>query len=228
MIGPAVQVPLIAAAAGWGSALAVPVVVVAIVCSILAAEMLSYGTKTGLWFVRQTVRLLPEYKRERYEEEWSADVLAKSDGDKHHLSAMLWGALTVWAAIAQSGVRERLTAYVRSDQGDRLGARMVFGMVYGLHSGLFGWLDFGQVFGLALGLAFGLVAGLAFGPTLIRYDGLFCGLVFGVVFGLVGMQALGLVYGPVVGTVGFVAGLSNWFAPILGARLMNGIRARLT
>lgn len=99
---------IVAAVDGWGTALTIPVIVVAVVCSIVATELSSYGTKLGLWLVRVSANLISDSKRDRWIAEWSADVATKSDGGKHEISALIWALGAPVAAARTSDVPARL------------------------------------------------------------------------------------------------------------------------
>lgn len=93
---------------------------VSIGLNLVASELFGYGTRVGLWFVRLWSRLLPPDQRDRYREEWEADVIRISQGanpgissGNHHLTAMTWGFLTLRPALALSNARHRL---VHSDR----------------------------------------------------------------------------------------------------------------
>jgi hypothetical protein len=77
--------------------------------NVVASEVFGYGTCVGLWFVRQSVRLLPPEQRARCREEWEADVIWKASGNggNHHLTAMMWGAGTFRTAVFRSQMWRR-------------------------------------------------------------------------------------------------------------------------
>lgn len=99
----------------WAAALAVPTVVVAILCSILANEITSYGTKAGLWIVKAVVRLLPEHLQDRYREEWTCDVLNRSDNGSHHLSSLVWALGIAVSAIRLSRPHRAIRAWIDAE-----------------------------------------------------------------------------------------------------------------
>ncbi len=212
----------------------------AVVVSILATKFPSY---LGLLMVRLSTLLLPPAKRERYREEWSADVTQKAE-DGHQLAAFRWGIGTFAAAtrLAQTGTRARSWAW-----GETAGPTVT---LLTLDAGLALWvwslgLDRNSLLlalgvGLALGLGSwllskpterptrGLSRGLAYGLTLGLTYGLFLGLTEGLTFGLISGLTFGLIYGLVEGLdydqepvglgIGLTIGLGFVFAygPIFG------------
>ena len=120
--------------------------------TILVAQILSYGTRTGLRLVRLATRLLPAVQRDRYREEWTRNVEDRSDGDQHHFAAMLWGLGTLPAAAVRSQVNRRFPAWLLADGGLRLSVGVLAGLSVGLGDGV--------VPGVGAGLAFGLLLAL--------------------------------------------------------------------
>lgn len=124
--------------------------------NMVASELFGYGTRAGLWFVRQAVRLLPPDQRDRWCEEWEADVIEvakgpnpSSLGGNHHLTAMVWGFWTLRTAVARSRV---LVRWAHSPSAEK----QVEGLVFVLFLGFGVGLGNGPVSGLFAGLGGGL------------------------------------------------------------------------
>jgi len=122
----------------WFLAFAAAVLVLLV--SIVGATLLGYGTRMGLWISRHALRFLPSDQRDRYREEWEADVLSIAKGtlsDKgtsgdHHLAAFFWGLGTVHTALRRSKAGRRIPAWLLTDQSDR----SILGLTSGLSIGL--------------------------------------------------------------------------------------------
>ena len=79
-----------------------------VVASIVAAGIYARGTRIGLWVASTMARLLPADERDRYREEWHAEILASSFGPiegrdgQHHLEAFAWSLGTVRTAVLRA------------------------------------------------------------------------------------------------------------------------------
>jgi len=103
------------AAISWSDAAAVPVVVVAVLSSIVAAELLSYGTTTALWLVRTAAAVLPAAQRDRFREEWTEHVLTKSANGEHNLTALIWALGIVVSAVRLSRPGHHVLSWTRME-----------------------------------------------------------------------------------------------------------------
>lgn len=224
------------AISSWAVALTVPAVVMAIVCSMAANELTSYGTKLGLRVVRLAARLLPPPDRDRFIEEWSADVLAKSDHGKHELTALAWALGTLVAAVRRSRASARFQQWAWTDGTEpaitflwldlllvlavlsvRPGQVVVLlGVVFGLAAGMVIVLTdrlghetpCGLDLGLTFGIAIGLAGGMLAGVGAQVIVGLAAHLLVGTAFGITLGLAAGVMFARTSGfACGMVAGL---------------------
>ncbi len=179
---------------------------------------------------RQLIRLASKWYPDEERQDYLDEITEHMDcytADGLNGRALMIG-MSEWRRAALS---RGLPSWIRSDNSDRLAARMVAAVASGVPIAMVTGAPLGMASGVLAGVLAGVGVGMAGGDedvgvplgVLLGAGGVLLGMPAGVDLGM----DLGVLAGMGVGVSFFVAGLSMWFAPILGRALMVRIRHRL-
>lgn len=206
-----------AAVESWKDDFRIPTIVAAVVAGLVANELLAVARKIALALVRLSTLLLPSDQRDRWRQEWEADLRIFIE-EGHRIGALIWSFGLPVAAARQARLRERSTGWALSEESDSAAIGIVSGVVLG------------PVFGLAAHVLLALADNLHLYAMAGLSVGLGCGMLAGVYTGAVYEQARarlanGLVAGSTAGPI--AALVSLWVVEPPSAILVGVLAAVL-